>query len=53
MPRPPWSALEAQVRELGINYLLSYLFFGGMTLGQALGSLELFRTGVMPKLAKL
>ena len=52
-PATVWAALEAQVRELGINYLLSYLFFGAMTIEQALASLELFRTQVMPKLAAL
>ena len=45
--------IERQVRELGINYLLTYLFLGTMTLADALRSLELFRTEVMPHLAKL
>ena len=40
-PATVCAALEAQARELGINYLLSYLFFGAMTLEQALASLEL------------
>jgi hypothetical protein len=47
------AALERQAAELGINYLLSYLFFGTMTLEQALCSLELFRAEVMPRLAEL
>ena len=38
---------------LGINYLLSYLFFGTMTLEEALRSLRLFSTEVMPKIEKL
>ena len=38
---------------LGINYLLSYLFLGNMTLADALRSLDLFSTEVMPHLAKL
>ena len=45
--------LERQVRELGINYLLTYLFLGTMSLGDALRSLQLFRSEVMPHLAKL
>jgi hypothetical protein len=32
---------------------VSYLFFGAMTLEQALRSLELFRAEVMPKIARL
>jgi alkanesulfonate monooxygenase SsuD/methylene tetrahydromethanopterin reductase-like flavin-dependent oxidoreductase (luciferase family) len=45
--------LERQVRELGVNYLLTYLFLGTMSLADALRSLELFRSEVMPHLAKL
>jgi alkanesulfonate monooxygenase SsuD/methylene tetrahydromethanopterin reductase-like flavin-dependent oxidoreductase (luciferase family) len=45
--------IETQVRELGVNYLLTYLFMGKMTLAEALRSLELFSTEVMPKLARL
>jgi alkanesulfonate monooxygenase SsuD/methylene tetrahydromethanopterin reductase-like flavin-dependent oxidoreductase (luciferase family) len=45
--------LEQQVHELGVNYLLTYLFLGTMSLADALRSLELFRNEVMPHLAKL
>jgi alkanesulfonate monooxygenase SsuD/methylene tetrahydromethanopterin reductase-like flavin-dependent oxidoreductase (luciferase family) len=45
--------IEGQVRELGANYLLTYLFLGTMSLADALRSLELFRSEVMPHLAKL
>ena len=45
--------IERQTAKLGINYLLTYLFFGNLTLAQALRSLELMRTEVMPKLEKL
>jgi len=41
------------VRELGVNYLLAYPFLGTMTLDEALRSLQLFATEVMPKLAQL
>jgi alkanesulfonate monooxygenase SsuD/methylene tetrahydromethanopterin reductase-like flavin-dependent oxidoreductase (luciferase family) len=52
-PATVWGAIEQQARALGINYLLSYLFFGAMTLDEALRSLELFRTEVMPKIEAL
>ena len=45
--------IERQAVELGINYLLSYLFFGTMTLEEALRSLRLFSSEVMPKIEKL
>lgn len=45
--------IARQAAELGINYLLTYLFLGTMTLADALRSLELFSTEVMPKLASL
>jgi alkanesulfonate monooxygenase SsuD/methylene tetrahydromethanopterin reductase-like flavin-dependent oxidoreductase (luciferase family) len=52
-PATVWAAIEQQAGELGINYLLSYLFFGAMTLEEALRSLELFRAEVMPKIDRL
>jgi len=36
-----------------VNYLLTYLFLGTMTLDEALRSLELFASEVMPRLAQL
>jgi alkanesulfonate monooxygenase SsuD/methylene tetrahydromethanopterin reductase-like flavin-dependent oxidoreductase (luciferase family) len=45
--------IERQVAELGANYLLTYLFLGNMALHEALRSLQLFSTEVMPKLAAL
>jgi alkanesulfonate monooxygenase SsuD/methylene tetrahydromethanopterin reductase-like flavin-dependent oxidoreductase (luciferase family) len=45
--------IERQVKELGVNYLLTYLFMGTMALSDALRSLQLFRSEVMPHLAKL
>lgn len=45
--------IEQQVTELGVNYLLAYLFLGTMTLPEALRSLQLFSTEVMPKIAHL
>jgi alkanesulfonate monooxygenase SsuD/methylene tetrahydromethanopterin reductase-like flavin-dependent oxidoreductase (luciferase family) len=43
--------IERQAGELGINYLLAYLFLGTMTLPDALRSLSLFASEVMPRLA--
>ena len=45
--------IERQVSELGVNYLLIYLFLGAMTLPEAWRSLQLFSSEVMPKLAHL
>jgi hypothetical protein len=45
--------IERQVEELGVNYLLSYLFLGTMPVADASRSLNLFATDVMPHLAKL
>ena len=52
-PKTVLAEIERQVAELGINYLLTYLFLGNMTLRDAQRSLGLFSTEVMPKLAKL
>ena len=52
-PQTVRAALEKLAAELGINYLLTYLFLGTMSLTDALRSLELFRTEVMPHLEKL
>jgi alkanesulfonate monooxygenase SsuD/methylene tetrahydromethanopterin reductase-like flavin-dependent oxidoreductase (luciferase family) len=45
--------LAQQKHELGINYVLTYLMFGTMPLADALRSLSLFSTEIMPKLAAL
>jgi alkanesulfonate monooxygenase SsuD/methylene tetrahydromethanopterin reductase-like flavin-dependent oxidoreductase (luciferase family) len=52
-PATVCAEIERQVKELGFNYLLTYLFLGAMTLADALRSLSLFSTEVMPHLAKL
>jgi alkanesulfonate monooxygenase SsuD/methylene tetrahydromethanopterin reductase-like flavin-dependent oxidoreductase (luciferase family) len=52
-PQTVRAELERQAKALGINYLLTYLFLGTMSLADALRSLELFKTEVMPHLAKL
>jgi alkanesulfonate monooxygenase SsuD/methylene tetrahydromethanopterin reductase-like flavin-dependent oxidoreductase (luciferase family) len=52
-PQTVRAEIERQVAELGVNYLLTYLFLGTMTLADALRSLQLFSTEVMPHLATL
>jgi alkanesulfonate monooxygenase SsuD/methylene tetrahydromethanopterin reductase-like flavin-dependent oxidoreductase (luciferase family) len=52
-PQTVRAVLHEQARELGINYLLAYLFLGTMSLADALRSLALFRDEVMPHLEKL
>jgi alkanesulfonate monooxygenase SsuD/methylene tetrahydromethanopterin reductase-like flavin-dependent oxidoreductase (luciferase family) len=52
-PDRVYAEIERQAAELGINYLLTYLFLGTMTLPDALRSLQLFSSEVMPKLARL
>ncbi len=45
--------IEKQVGEMGINYLISYPFFGEMSYSDALRSLQLFNSEVLPYLADL
>ncbi len=52
-PQTVRAELERQIKELGVNYLLTYLFLGTMSLADALRSLNLFGTEVMPHLAGL
>ena len=52
-PQTVRAEIERQARELGFNYLLTYLFLGTMSLNDALRSLELFMTEIAPHLAKL
>jgi len=53
LPAPVRAGIERQVEDLGVNYLLTYLFLGTMSLADALRSLDLFASEVMPHLAKL
>jgi alkanesulfonate monooxygenase SsuD/methylene tetrahydromethanopterin reductase-like flavin-dependent oxidoreductase (luciferase family) len=52
-PQTVRAEIERQTAVLGINYLLTYPFLGTMTLDDAMRSLKLFSTEVMPHLAKL
>jgi alkanesulfonate monooxygenase SsuD/methylene tetrahydromethanopterin reductase-like flavin-dependent oxidoreductase (luciferase family) len=52
-PATVLAEIERQADKLGINYLLTYLFFGTLTLEQALRSLKLMQTEIMPKLERM
>ena len=52
-PQTVRGEIERQVAELGANYLLAYLFLGTLSLADALRSLSLFSTEIMPHLAEL
>jgi alkanesulfonate monooxygenase SsuD/methylene tetrahydromethanopterin reductase-like flavin-dependent oxidoreductase (luciferase family) len=52
-PDQVYDEIARQTAELGINYLITYLFLGTMSLAEALRSLALFSGEVMPRLAKL
>jgi alkanesulfonate monooxygenase SsuD/methylene tetrahydromethanopterin reductase-like flavin-dependent oxidoreductase (luciferase family) len=52
-PETVRAEIERQAEMLGINYVLAYLFFGTMTLADAMRSQQLFATEVMPKLADI
>ena len=52
-PQTVRAEIGRQVAELGINYLLTYMFLGTMSLKDAVRSLALFRTEVMPHVETL
>lgn len=52
-PDTVYAEIKRQADELGINYLLAYMMFGTMPLADAMRSLNLFRTELMPKIAAL
>ena len=52
-PQTVRAEIKRQAKELGINYLLTYMFLGTMSLYDALRSLQLFRSEVMPHVAGL
>src|SRR5262249_27477832 len=52
-PATVCAEIERQVDVLGLNYLLAYFFFGAMKLEQALRSLALFTSEVMPRIERL
>ena len=52
-PRTVVAELRKQHADLGVNYLLAYLFFGTMTMSDAMRSLRLFTSEVMPEIDRL
>ena len=52
-PKTVIEKITAQGDQLGINYMIAYMMFGTMTLPDALRSMALFRSEVMPKIEKL
>jgi alkanesulfonate monooxygenase SsuD/methylene tetrahydromethanopterin reductase-like flavin-dependent oxidoreductase (luciferase family) len=52
-PQTVCAEIERQSAELGINYLLTYLFLGTMSLADALRSLHLFSAEVMSRIARV
>ena len=52
-PKTVVAELRRQSGELGINYLLAYMFFGTMSLSDAMRSLALFTTEVMPEISEI
>jgi alkanesulfonate monooxygenase SsuD/methylene tetrahydromethanopterin reductase-like flavin-dependent oxidoreductase (luciferase family) len=52
-PETVRAKLAEQAGTLGVNYLICYLFFGTMTLEDALRSQQLFVSDVMPHLAAM
>ena len=52
-PQTVRAEIERLVADTGINYLLTYLMLGTMSLADGLRSLDLFATEVMPHLGKL
>ena len=45
--------IEKQMAQLGANYLLTYMFLGTMSLDEAMRSLSLFKSEVMPAIELL
>ena len=45
--------ITKQVKELGVNYMLCQFYFGDMAHKDAMRSVELFKTEIMPKVANL
>ena len=52
-PKTVLAEIEKQMAQIGANYLLTYMFLGTMSLDDAMRSLALFKTEVMPKLERI
>jgi alkanesulfonate monooxygenase SsuD/methylene tetrahydromethanopterin reductase-like flavin-dependent oxidoreductase (luciferase family) len=52
-PKTVLAAIEQHHKEIGFNYLLTYLFLGTMSAEHAMRSLKLFTSEIMPALEKM
>jgi alkanesulfonate monooxygenase SsuD/methylene tetrahydromethanopterin reductase-like flavin-dependent oxidoreductase (luciferase family) len=52
-PKTVLAAIEKQHKEIGFNYLLTYLFLGTMSAETAMRSLKLFTSEVMPAVERM
>jgi hypothetical protein len=52
-PKTVLAAIERHQKEIGFNYLLTYMFLGTMSAGDAARSLKLFVSEVKPALEKM
>src|SRR6185436_11600405 len=52
-PKTVLAAIEKQAKEIGFNYLLTYLFLGTMSFDIAMRSMKLFVKDVMPAVERM
>jgi len=52
-PKTVLAEIEKQAKEIGFNYLLTYLFLGTMSAENAMRSLKLFTAEVMPAVERM
>jgi alkanesulfonate monooxygenase SsuD/methylene tetrahydromethanopterin reductase-like flavin-dependent oxidoreductase (luciferase family) len=52
-PKTVLAGIERHVKEIGFNYLLTYLFLGNMSFDDAMRSLKLFTSEVMPAVERM
>jgi alkanesulfonate monooxygenase SsuD/methylene tetrahydromethanopterin reductase-like flavin-dependent oxidoreductase (luciferase family) len=52
-PRTVMAEIERHRAQIGFNYLLAYLFLGTMSADEAMRSLGLFKSEIMPKVARM
>ena len=52
-PNTVLAAIEKQRQEIGFNYLLTYIFLGTMSAENAMRSLKLFTSEVMPAVERM
>jgi len=52
-PKTVLAEIEKHHKQIGFNYLLTYLFLGSMSMNDAMRSLKLFVSEVMPTVEKM